>query len=85
MKYLYLLIINIAAFAAMGIDKSRARNHQWRISEAALFSLALLGGSVGSIAGMRFFHHKTRKPVFRIGMPLILVVQILAVVYLARL
>ncbi len=85
MKYLYLLIINIAAFAAMGIDKSRARNHQWRISEAALFSLALLGGSVGSIAGMRFFHHKTRKPVFRIGMPLILVLQILAVVYLARL
>ena len=85
MKYLYLLIINIAAFAAMGIDKSRARNHQWRISEAALFSLALLGGSVGSIAGMRFFHHKTRKPVFRIGMPLILVVQILAVVYLTRL
>ena len=85
MKYLYLLIINIAAFAAMGIDKSRARNHRWRISEAALFSLALLGGSVGSIAGMRFFHHKTRKPVFRIGMPLILVVQILAAVYLARL
>lgn len=85
MKYLYLLIINIAAFAAMGIDKSRARNHQWRISEAALFSLALLGGSVGSIAGMRFFHHKTRKPVFRIGMPLILILQILAVVYLARL
>ena len=85
MKYLYLLIINMAAFAAMGIDKARARNHQWRISEAALFSLALLGGSVGSIAGMRFFHHKTRKPVFRIGMPLILILQILAVVYLTRL
>ncbi len=82
---LYLAAINIAAFAAMGIDKARARSHMWRIPEATLFLLAIAGGSVGSVAGMRFFRHKTKKPAFRIGMPLILAVHIAAAVYLFRL
>ena len=78
MKYLliYLAIMNIAAFLVMGMDKSRARNQGWRIPEKTLFLLSLLGGSLGSLAGMYLFRHKTRHWYFVIGMPLILVAHI---------
>lgn len=78
MKYLliYLAIMNIAALLIMGIDKSRARNQGWRIPEKTLFLLSLLGGSLGSLAGMYLFRHKTRHWYFVIGMPLILVAHI---------
>ena len=72
---LYLLLINLFAFALMGIDKEKARRHKWRIPEKTLFLSALLGGSVGAIAGMQFFRHKTRHWYFVIGMPAILVLQ----------
>ena len=75
---LYLLLINLALFAAMGIDKYKARHGLWRIPEKRLFALAILGGSVGGILGMRVFHHKTRHNSFRYGFPAILVVQLLA-------
>ncbi|MBR5064878.1 MAG: DUF1294 domain-containing protein, partial [Oscillospiraceae bacterium] len=71
MRYLliYLMIINIIAFAAMGIDKLKAAKGRWRISEKALFLLAAAGGSIGSIAGMFAFRHKTKHLSFRIGLP----------------
>lgn len=72
-----LLIINAAAFLLMLADKHRARRKQWRIPEAILLLSALLGGSAGSLAGMYVFHHKTRKPKFSVGIPLILTAQIL--------
>ena len=72
----YLLLVNLAGFLIMGLDKRRARRGQWRISEKALFLPAVLGGSLGSIAGMRTFRHKTKHWYFVVGMPLILILQI---------
>ena len=72
----WLACLNIAAFAAMGLDKRRARRDAWRIRERTLFLLALLGGSVGAIAGMYLFHHKTRHWYFVVGMPVILILQL---------
>ena len=68
----YLLGINLVSFFLMGIDKSKARRRKWRIPEKTLFAFALLGGSIGSILGMRIFHHKTRHWYFVWGMPCIL-------------
>ena len=76
---IYLLIVNLAGFAAMGIDKNRARRKAWRIPESTLFLLAII---VGSIAGMYTFHHKTLHPQFVWGMPAILILQIAAVLYI---
>lgn len=68
---LYLTVINLTGFAVMGIDKRKAVRHLWRVRESTLFLIALLGGSVGSILGMRMFRHKTRHWYFVWGMPAI--------------
>lgn len=73
----YLIFINLTGFALFGIDKSKARRHAWRIPEKTLFAAAVLGGSPGCIAGMYFFRHKTRHFSFTIGLPVILLAQIL--------
>ena len=73
---IYLILINIITFIIFGVDKSRARSHAWRIPEKRLFFLAVIGGSIGAIAGMYIFRHKTRHWYFVIGMPLILVLQL---------
>ena len=73
----YLAVANTAAFVAYGVDKSRAQRGAWRISERALIALALVGGALGAFLGMRVFHHKTRKPLFRIVVPLLLVIDVL--------
>ena len=73
---IYLVLINLAAFVLIGLDKRKARKNLWRIPEKTLFLSAILGGSAGAIAGMYVFHHKTRHWYFVIGMPLILVIQI---------
>lgn len=80
----YLVIINLTGLLCMGVDKQRAKQHAWRIPEKTLFLISLLGGSAGSWAGMYLFHHKTRHWYFVVGMPLILVLQILLayVIYL---
>ena len=78
----YFLALNILGFAIMGIDKKRARRRIWRISEATLFTVALFGGCIGCIAGMYTFRHKTQKPAFFIGMPVILGLQVIAVAVL---
>ena len=78
MRYLlyYLILANLAAFILMGVDKSKARRHLWRIPERTLFLSAALGGSLGAIAGMWFFRHKTKHWYFVVGMPAILAAQI---------
>ncbi len=76
---LYFLIINAAGFLVMGIDKRRSRiRRKWRISEAAMFTIAVFGGAIGCIGGMYTFHHKTMKPAFQYGMPAILILQVIA-------
>lgn len=79
---LYGIIVNIAGFAAMGIDKSRARRKVWRIPESTLFFIALIGGSIGSLLGMYGFRHKTRHWYFVWGMPAILILQVAVILYL---
>ena len=79
---IYLLILNIIGFALMGIDKKRAKKRDWRISEAALFGAALLGGSLGSLIGMYLFRHKTRHPKFYLGIPALLVLQLAVAIVL---
>jgi len=84
MKNLILIIIlvmSIFSFAAMGIDKKRAQNGKWRISEKALFLFALLGGAIGGTAGMLIFRHKTKHWYFKFGFPILAIVQAAACVY----
>lgn len=78
----YLLIINAVAFIVYGIDKFKARKDRWRISEATLLLLALVGGSIGSWLGMKVWHHKTMHLKFKYGLPAILLLQLALAVYL---
>ena len=78
----YVIIINVIGFLLMGIDKLKARRRGFRIPEATLFIIALIGGSIGSILGMYLFRHKTRHRTFTIGMPAILIVQIIFILVL---
>lgn len=78
---LYLLIINLIGFCAMGIDKYKAQNDKWRISEKTLFIITLLFGGIGTIAGMYTFRHKTKKWYFIIGFPVILISEIVLAIY----
>lgn len=61
----------------MGIDKRKAKKKQYRISEKMLLFIAIFGGSIGSILGMKVFHHKTLHYKFKFGLPLILLLQVL--------
>ena len=78
---IYLLIVNALGFLLMLVDKRKAQKNLWRIPESTLFLIAAIGGSIGSIAGMYNFRHKTKHWQFVIGMPAILILQ-LALVYL---
>lgn len=80
---IYLLLINAVGFFIMLADKQKARKNLWRIPESTLLTVALIGGSIGSYAGMRVFHHKTRKPKFSIGIPAIFLLQTAAAIYWA--
>ena len=68
-------LMSLAAFAAFGLDKYRAKTGKWRIPERTLFLLALLGGGIGAFLGMRVFRHKTRHWQFVFGIPVIMVIQ----------
>lgn len=74
---LYFIIMNLIGFALMGIDKHKAIKHLWRIPESVLFTIAIIGGSIGCILGMQLFRHKTRYWNFVYGMPAILLLQII--------
>ncbi|SHM78729.1 Uncharacterized membrane protein YsdA, DUF1294 family [Anaerosporobacter mobilis DSM 15930] len=78
---IYLVVMNIIGFAIMGIDKSKAKRGAWRIPEKTLFLIAILGGSIGSLLGMKQFRHKTKHKTFTIGMPAILIVQAAIILY----
>lgn len=79
--HLYLIIINVITFAMYGMDKWRAMTRQWRIREKKLIGLAIIGGSVGALIGMTVFHHKTRKWYFKLGIPVILALQITFIIH----
>ena len=81
---LYLTIINAAGFLLMLIDKQKARRGAWRIPEATLIWIAILGGSIGSLIGMYFFRHKTRHLKFVLGIPVILFAQLALLIWLYR-
>ena len=72
----YLIVINVVTFLVYGIDKWKAQQSKWRIPEATLLLLAVIGGSVGAWLGMKTWHHKTMHKKFKYGLPLILLAQI---------
>lgn len=78
----YFIIMNLIGFALMGIDKYKAKKRSFRIPEATLFIVAIIGGSIGSIIGMYAFRHKTRHWYFVYGMPFILLLQIIFFIFL---
>lgn len=80
----YLVVINLVAIVLMYIDKQKARKHQWRISEDTLIGVAILGGGIGALWGMHVFRHKTKHAKFTIGIPIILSIQALLILYIIR-
>ena len=73
---IYLIIVNIVGFALFGIDKRKAVKKRFRIPEATLLGITLIGGSIGTFLGMNVFHHKTMHKKFSVGIPLIFILQI---------
>ena len=79
---IYFLIVNAAGFLSMLLDKHKARKNLWRIPESTLLTIALLGGSIGSLVGMYLVRHKTKHLTFTLGIPLILIGQILLALWI---
>ena len=80
----YLIVINVVTFLVYGIDKWKAKQGSWRISEATLLMLAVIGGSIGALLGMKVWRHKTQHKKFKYGLPLILIIQIILIGYLSK-
>ena len=80
---LYLILINAAGFILMLIDKRRAIKNLWRIPERTLLLVALAGGCLGALLGMRLFRHKTKKTVFSIGIPVIFALWVIFAIFLS--
>ena len=79
---IYLLAVNVMTFLLFGLDKHKAKRGKWRISEATLLTMAVIGGSIGAWGGMRFWHHKTLHKKFKFGIPSILILQLALGTYL---
>ena len=79
---IYLVAMNVVTFFMYGIDKWKAKRSKWRISEATLLRLAVIGGSIGAWLGMRVWHHKTMHKKFQFGIPLIIVAQVAMIIWL---
>lgn len=78
----YFIFINLTGFLLMFIDKRRAIQRKWRISEKTLFAVCFLGGSLGSLLGMTYFRHKTKHFKFKYGIPIILFFQCMLLIFL---
>lgn len=74
---IYLIAVNAVTMITYGIDKFNAVHKRWRIRVSTLLGLAMIGGSVGALAGMYLFRHKTRKAAFTIGVPVMLILQLI--------
>ncbi|NLY46441.1 MAG: DUF1294 domain-containing protein [Tissierella sp.] len=87
MNYLsyYFVAINVINFFLFTIDKQKAKRKQWRIPESLLFLTSLVGGSLGGILSMNIMKHKTRKTSFKVGMPILMIVNFLCYLYLSKL
>jgi len=81
--YIYLIVINLIGFITMYSDKKKSERRQWRVPEARLFGIAIILGSIGILSGMYVFHHKTKHMKFVLGIPIILITQIM-LVYLVK-
>ena len=79
--YLYLAVVNVLAFVLYGLDKYKAKTGAWRIPEKTLLGIAVIGGSVGALAGMNYFHHKTKHWYFKYGLPAILAAHLAIAAY----
>ena len=79
---IYLLAVNALTFIVYGIDKYKAKHDNWRISEATLLLLAVIGGSIGAWCGMKIWHHKTMHKKFKYGVPVILLLQVALAVWI---
>ena len=80
----YLIVINVVTFLVYGIDKWKAKQGSWRISEATLLILAVIGGSIGALLGMKVWRHKTMHKKFKYGLPPILLVQIALIYFICN-
>lgn len=76
---IYLGVINVVTFFLYGIDKRKAKRSKWRIEESTLLWWAVLGGSIGAILGIKIWHHKTQRKKFAVGVPMILLTQIMII------
>lgn len=79
--FIYLIVINLVGFITMYIDKKKSQKRQWRVPEARLFGIAIVFGSIGILLGMYLFRHKTKHMKFVIGIPIILITQIVLVLF----
>ena len=79
----YIIVVNIVTFLVYGIDKWKAKQGSWRISEGTLLILAVIGGSIGALLGMKVWRHKTQHKKFKYGVPAILIIQIITIGYLS--
>ena len=76
---IYVAVMSLIAFAAFGLDKYKAKADKWRTPEKTLFILAIIGGGIGAFLGMRIFRHKTKHKQFVIGIPAIMIVQLILI------
>lgn len=79
---IYFFTINLFTFLIMGIDKYKAIKNKWRIKEKTIFLMSLVGGSIGTYMGMKRFRHKTKKKIFTIGIPIIILINIVCIILL---
>ena len=79
---IYLLAVNAVTFIVYGIDKYKAKHAKWRISEATMLLLAVVGGSIGAWCGMKVWHHKTMHKKFKYGVPMIFLLQLALAVWI---
>ena len=79
---IYFAAVNLVTLIIYGWDKLCAKKHRWRVPETTLLALAVVGGSIGAMAAMRLFRHKTLHLKFKYGVPLIFILQVAGLIYL---